>query len=161
MKTNNPITIVPFSKELAEHFDIINRQWIEHMFTVEEVDDRVLKHPEEEIINKGGYIWFAQHQELGIVGACALLKKAEGTFELTKMGVLESARGLKVGETLLKYVIDKTKEMNLEYLFLLTNARCEAAIHLYEKNGFNHDSEVMRRFGQSYQRCDVAMRFQA
>ena len=120
MKTNEPVTIVPFSKELAKYFDLINRQWIESMFSVEAVDDRVLKHPEEEIINKGGYIWFAQHPELGIVGACALLKKAEGVFELTKMGVLESARGLKVGEVLLKYVIDKSRRNEIR-LFILVN----------------------------------------
>lgn len=36
---------------------------------------------------------------------CALLKRGEGAYELTKMGVLSSARGLKVGEIFLQHVI--------------------------------------------------------
>ena len=74
------------------------------------------------------------------------------------MGVLESARGLKVGEKLLQYVIDQSNLMQHETTFLLTNKKCEAAIHLYEKCGFVHDAEIMKQFGQSYQRCNVAMR---
>ncbi|WP_234411390.1 hypothetical protein [Rhodanobacter thiooxydans] len=34
-----------------------------------------------------------------------------------------------------------------------------AAIHLYEKLGFQHDAEIMARHGARYQRCDVAMRY--
>ena len=159
MKQNSLIKIRPFAPELAEHFDVINRQWISNMFEVEDVDDKVLKQPQQEIVNKGGAIWFAEHKELGVVGTCALMKKAPGVFELTKMGVLETARGLKVGEQLLKHVIEKSKENNLECLFLLTNSKCEAAIHLYEKNGFEHDRDIMSEYGKSYERCDVAMRF--
>ena len=40
---------------------------------------------------------------LGVVGACALRKTDVGEFELTKMGVLEAARGCKAGEFLLGY----------------------------------------------------------
>ena len=73
------------------------------------------------------------------------------------MGVLESARGLKIGETLLLAVLAKSKAMKIENLFLLTNKKCEAAIHLYEKCGFEHSQLIMQRFASSYQRCDVAM----
>jgi ribosomal protein S18 acetylase RimI-like enzyme len=40
----------------------------------------------------------------------------------------------------------------------LTNTRCAAAIHLYEKNGFRHDAGIMARYGARHERCDVAMR---
>jgi N-acetylglutamate synthase-like GNAT family acetyltransferase len=73
------------------------------------------------------------------------------------MGVVESARGLKIGETLLQAVLDKSKAMNIENLFLLTNKKCAAAIHLYEKFGFEHSDFIMQRFASSYQRCNVAM----
>jgi GNAT superfamily N-acetyltransferase len=91
------------------------------------------------------------------VGTCALLKSSEGEYELTKMGVLPSARGLKVGERLLEFVIDQAKALNCERLYLLTNKRCEAAIHLYEKLGFEHSSMIMENYGYHYERCDVAM----
>jgi N-acetylglutamate synthase-like GNAT family acetyltransferase len=47
--------------------------------------------------------------------------------------------------------------MNIENLFLLTNKKCAAAIHLYEKSGFEHSDFIMQRFASSYQRCNVAM----
>lgn len=152
------LNIIDFRTELAEHFDIINRQWIEQMFVVEDIDDKVLRDPQRHIITPGGKIWFAEHAELGVVGACALLNKGNGCYELTKMGVLENARGLKVGLRLLEHIIDYCNENSLPNVFLLTNKKCETAIHLYEKLGFKHDQVTMQSFGSSYQRCDVAMR---
>jgi ribosomal protein S18 acetylase RimI-like enzyme len=96
---------------------------------------------------------------LGVVGACALQKTGDRTFELTKMGVRTRARGLKAGEFLLSAMIDRAKVMRAETLYLLTNKQCEAAVHLYEKIGFQHDAEIMETYGSRYERCDVAMRF--
>lgn len=163
------IEFFEFSAELSHYFESINAQWIEDMFVLEDIDKKVLQQPQEYIIDKGGKVWFAKHSSLGrssvghsslgIVGTCALLNKGDGYYELTKMGVTKSARGLKVGEQLLRYVIDQSLAIPVRTLFLLTNAKCEAAIHLYEKNGFVHDREIMQQFGQSYDRCNVAMRY--
>lgn len=158
---NAPIRMVDFDESLAHHFESINQQWIDDMFVLEEIDKKVLQDPKTHIIDKGGKIWFAEHSVHGIVGACALLNRGEGAFELTKMGVRPSVRGLKVGEKLLLHVIAQAKKMQVSELFLLTNAQCEAAIHLYEKNGFLHDKHVMHTFGQSYERCNVAMKYKA
>jgi N-acetylglutamate synthase-like GNAT family acetyltransferase len=156
---NDDIEILLFNDLLAPYFEHINGQWINAMFVLEDIDKQVLQQPRKHIIDKGGKIWFAKHASLGIIGACALLNKGGGNFELTKMGVLDTARGLKVGEVMLRYVIQQAKEMNITCLFLLTNSKCEAAIHLYEKNGFEHDKQIMQTYGQSYARCNVAMRF--
>ena len=152
------IKIIPFSEELSQDFYDINAEWISNMFVLEELDEKVLKNPKEMILEPGGYIWFARHPEHGVVGTCALRKTAEGEYELTKMGVLEKARGLKAGEKLLQFVINFSKEQNLPLCYLLTNANCKAAIHLYEKNGFVHDPTIMKRFAGFYDRCNVAMR---
>ena len=107
------------------------------------------------------FIWFAEIAKLGIVGACALKKTGETEFELTKMGVRASARGRKVGEALLRRVIFEANRIGARQLYLLTSAKCEAAIHLYEKNGFVHSKAIMRRYGGRYDRCDVAMLYVA
>ena len=109
-----------------------------------------------------GAVLLVQRKMLGrwlVVGACALQKTGEGRFELTKMGVRESARGRKAGEFLLHAMIRRAHERGAETLYLLTSARCGPAIHLYEKTGFAHDAEIMRDYGARYQRCDVAMRY--
>ena len=117
----------------------------------------MLENPNEWIIDPGGVILFVQSPEHGIVGACALIKTGDGAFELTKMGVLETARGLKAGEFLLEAIIQRAKAMQVRKLYLLTNHICEAAIHLYEKQGFRHDAGIMAEYGATYGRCDVAM----
>jgi GNAT superfamily N-acetyltransferase len=86
-----------------------------------------------------------------------LQKTGPGAFELTKMGVRETARGLKVGEFLLEAIIARAQGMGATKLYLLTNHICEAAIHLYAKHGFVHDAGVMAEYGARYERCDVAM----
>lgn len=153
------ITFLDYRPDLAHHFEAINKQWIEEMFVLEDIDAAVLEDPQTHIINEGGKIWFAEHPSLGIVGACALLNKGDNNYELTKMGVAKGSRGLKVGELLLQHVIHQAQALELKTLFLLTNSKCEAAIHLYEKNGFVHSKAIMQLYGKSYERCNVAMRY--
>ena len=152
------VEILPFTPDRARDFHDINVQWIEAMFALESTDREVLENPESRIMARGGDILFARVPGAGIVGTCALQKTGDRQFELTKMGVLEAARGLKVGEALLQAVLDRARELDAQFLYLLTSHRCTAAIHLYEKLGFRHDGDVMERFGARYDRCDVAMR---
>jgi GNAT superfamily N-acetyltransferase len=118
-----------------------------------------LENPRANIIDPGGAILFVEAKGMGIIGTCALQRSSATGFELTKMGVRASARGLKVGEFLLKAAIDKARTLGADPLYLLTSRRCAAAIHLYEKSGFRHDAAIMAEFGARYARCDVAMRY--
>ncbi len=153
------LTIRPFTDDLAPAFHDINAEWIEAMFRLEPTDREVLENPRERILAPGGDILFVEAKGLGVVGTCALQKTGERQFELTKMGVRDSARGRKAGEFLLAATIRRAQELGAENLYLLTNSICAPAIHLYEKLGFEHDAGTMRDFGARYQRCDVAMRY--
>jgi GNAT superfamily N-acetyltransferase len=153
------LTIHEFSDDLAVQFRDINAEWIEAMFRLEDTDRDVLDNPRARIIESGGVILFVEAIGLGIVGACALQKTGATGYELTKMGVRESARGMKAGEFLLTAVIERAKSLGADPLYLLTNGRCEPAIHLYEKLGFRHDADIMAQYGARYERCDVAMRY--
>lgn len=155
------LKIRPYSRDLATAFHDINIQWIESMFEVEQTDRDVLENPEERILAPGGDVLFVEADGLGVVGTCALQKTGAGQFELTKMGVLEKAQGRKAGEFLLQAVIDRAMQLGAEKLYLLTNARCAPAIHLYEKLGFEHDAGIMQEFGARYERCDVAMLYRS
>ncbi len=153
------LSIRGFSDDLAGAFHDINAQWIGAMFALEETDRDVLENPRARIIAPGGDILFVHAEGLGIVGTCALQKTGERQFELTKMGVLESARGRKAGEFLLRAILRRAAELQADNLYLLTNHACAPAIHLYEKLGFAHDADIMQRFGVRYRRCTVAMRY--
>ena len=153
------LRIVEFQSENAHFFKSINSEWITEMFALEAKDEKVLNHPEELIIKSGGVILFVADSVKGIVGTVALLKTGADQYELTKMGVSRNARGLNAGSFLLKAIIQKAKDIGANYLYLLTNSKCEAAIHLYEKNGFKHDAKTLELFGPEYMRANVAMRY--
>ena len=149
--------IVEYDDSLAGAFHDINAEWIEAMFVLEPTDREVLENPRARIIEPGGAILFVEAEGLGVVGACALQKTGPTAYELTKMGVRETARGLKAGEFLLQAVIGRAQALGADPLYLLTNAKCAAAVHLYEKLGFVHDAGIMADYGARYERCNVAM----
>lgn len=151
------LAIRRFTDDLADAFYRINAEWIENMYQLEQTDIAVLKHPREVIIEPGGDILFVEDPKLGVIGACALLKTGDRQFELTKMGVLDKARGKKAGEFLLEAIIARADALGCDRLYLLSNAKSEAAVHLYEKLGFRHDAQIMAEFGSRYERCNVAM----
>jgi DNA-binding MarR family transcriptional regulator/N-acetylglutamate synthase-like GNAT family acetyltransferase len=151
------LAIRRFSDALAADFRRINAEWIEAMYRLEQTDIDMLENPKERIIKPGGDILFVEDPKLGIIGTCALMKAGERQFELTKMGVLDSARGRKAGEFLLEAVIARAHAMGCDRLYLLSNTKSAAAVHLYEKLGFVHDDGIMEEFGRRYERCNVAM----
>jgi len=151
------LAIRRFTDDLASDFYRINAQWIEDMYTLEPTDIDVLSHPRERLIEPGGDILFVEDPDLGIVGTCALQKTGERQFELTKMGVVPEARGRKAGEFLLHATIERAFALGCDRLYLLSNAKGAAGVHLYEKVGFVHDEGIMEEFGKRYARCNVAM----
>lgn len=154
-----PLRLRDYEDALADDFRSINAEWIEAMYRLEDVDRAVLDDPRGAILDGGGAILFVEAAGLGVVGTCALRRTGGAAVELTKMGVRASARGLKAGEFLLAAAIARGVAMGADPLYLLTNRRSEAAIHLYRKLGFAHDAGIMVRFGGRYGRCDVAMRY--
>ncbi len=153
------LTISEFSDALAPAFYDINAQWIEAMFVLEAHDIEVLRNPRRTIINQGGAILYVSSERDGIIGVCALKQSDPGCYELTKMGVRETVRGLKTGEFLLQAILERARTMDMKLLYLLTSKKCLAAIHLYEKLGFEHSPEIMRTYGATYERSDVAMEY--
>jgi DNA-binding MarR family transcriptional regulator/predicted GNAT family N-acyltransferase len=153
------LRIRDFSDDLADAFYRLNVAWIEEMFAVEQADIDILAHPHAKVIDPGGVILFAETDDLGVVGTCALMPGEDGWWELTKMCVSNAARGRGIGEFLLVQALGRAKIIGIEKLYLLTNTKCEAAVHLYEKHGFRHDADIMRRFGAHYARCTVAMSY--
>ena len=151
--------VVEYHDGLQPVFAAITRQWVEEMFTLEATDQAIIDNPRRTILDPGGCILFADLPGVGLVGTCALLPAGPATFELTKMGVLPSARGAGVGRFLIDQILVRAYAQQAQTLFLLTNHRCEAAIHLYKKAGFVHDSAILERYRSRYQRCDVAMSY--
>ena len=96
MTTQNTVEIIPFSEDLKEHIKTLNIEWLKKYFRVEDQDELVLSNPQEEIIDKGGMIFYAKHNN-EISGTASLIKVDDLTFELSKMAVSHKAQGLGIG----------------------------------------------------------------
>src|SRR5450432_530559 len=129
------LRIVPFRAEHAAAFRDLNLAWIEKHFVVEERDARDLGDPATYILAPGGYIFMAELNG-ETVGACALMREADGVFELAKMTVADSTRGLGVGRALGEAAIAHARAIGAKRIELLTNATLVPAITLYRALGF-------------------------
>ncbi|MBW2962036.1 GNAT family N-acetyltransferase [Mesonia aestuariivivens] len=150
------LTIKEFTPDLAQKFAQLNLAWLEKFFKVEAHDKNVLNNCEEEIILKGGRIFFAELDK-EIVGTFALLKLNQHTLELTKMAVDEAWRGKKIGQFMLTHFQQYAKE-NPSYQYVLySSKKLENAIYLYNKYGFE---EVNLEDNPPYVRADIKMIYQ-
>lgn len=149
---DNTVEIISFSPELKDPIKTLNKEWLQKYFRVEEKDELTLSNPQEEIIDKGGLIFYARYND-EIVGTVSLLKFDDFTFELSKMAVSDRAQGLGIGNKLLSHCMTIAKENNIHKLFLYSNRKLLPAIHLYTKFGF---IEVPVEEG-IYERADIKM----
>ena len=150
--SQNKIEIINFSEDQKEAIQTLNYEWLEKYFRVEKNDVISLSNPKEEIIDKGGFIFYAKLND-EIVGTASLLKKDETTFELGKMAVSGKAQGHKIGTLLLEHCLSFAKQKQIKTLILYSNTKLESALHLYRKYGF---SEVELEQGL-YERADIKM----
>lgn len=148
------IRIVPFRPALREHFHRLNAVWLSKHFVIEAIDEKVLRDPETSVLEPGGAIFFALLGEV-VIGTCALLCEAPGVYELSKMGVDESFRGLGAGKRLLDAAIAEFHRRDGTMLFLESSSKLKPALHMYERAGFVLQPTI--RAGSHYARADVYM----
>ena len=150
--SSNKVEIINFSEEQKEAIKVLNYEWLEKYFTVEKNDIISLSNPKEEIIDKGGFIFYAKLND-EIIGTASLLKKSATVFELGKMAVSQKAQGHKIGTLLLEHCLTFAKQKQIKTLVLYSNTQLKSALHLYRKYGF---SEVDVEEGL-YERADIKM----
>lgn len=149
---NSNVIIIPFSDTYSDSIKILNLEWLTKYFKVEPKDEMVLSNPKSEIIDKGGFIFYAQYKG-SIVGTVSLLKIDEVTFELSKMAVSSSVQGIGIGKQMLEHCFEFSKHNNINKLILYSNRSLHSAIHLYTKYGFK---EIPLETG-IYERADIKM----
>ena len=146
------ISIIPFDEKYSSDFYNLNVAWLEKYFYVEPYDKKVLGDPKTYIIDKGGFIFFAIYKN-EIVGTVALINEKE-CFELSKMAVLPKYHGHKIGQQLMDYCIEFSKNQGWKKIMLYSNRILKPAIALYTKVGFK---EVPVEKDVYYERADIKM----
>lgn len=148
-----PMEIVHFRPELAPAFKALNEAWITTLFALEPKDLEVLGDPAGKIVARGGEVLFALDGGVA-VGCCALMRLADGGFELAKMAVADSHKGRGLGRALLAAAVDWARAAGAPRLYLETNSQLAPALGLYRSFGF---VEIRPAEPSPYARADVVM----
>lgn len=151
----NKVTIADFASEYRDYFRSLNYAWIDEILGVTQEDERILANPEDEIINSGGAILFALSDDK-VIGTCALIKHSETDYELAKMAVDKSARGLGAGFALGEAIIERSRRLKAKRLFLFTHHELQAAQKLYKRLGFV-DVKIEENRVCGREQCTIAM----
>ena len=95
------IAVIPYEPCHKELFKSLNEDWIKQHWEVEPHDLDYLDHPQEYIIDKGGFIFVATYKETP-VGVCALCKMDDPKYdyELARLAVCSEAQGKGFGTIL-------------------------------------------------------------
>jgi N-acetylglutamate synthase-like GNAT family acetyltransferase len=147
------VRILTYQPQYAADFKRLNVEWIEKAFVLEAADLKMLDHPEEYVLQRGGQILLAEY-EGQIVGACALIRMDADTLELAKMAVSSAAQGLGIGQRLAQAALATARGMGARRVYLESNTGLAAAIRLYHKLGFR---QVVPDQPSPYERVNIHM----
>ncbi len=129
------VKIIDYKPRYRKYFKTLNLEWLKKYFSVEPLDEKILSHPEEEILKPGGRIFFAR-LDGKIAGTVALIKHSDDTYEIAKMAVTEKAQGQQAGKRLALAAIEKARSLGGRTILLDTSLKLTAANHLYRQLGF-------------------------
>jgi len=147
------IDIRSHSMAFGTDFKRLNEEWISTYFCLEESDILVLNDPQKHILNKGGNVFIALHNNI-TVGTCSLMVIDGLTCEFANMVVDPKFQRQGVGYELGAAFIEKARERGFSRIVLESNTRLKASIALYRKLGFHEiplesdvrNSTILKRY---------------
>ena len=134
---DNVVEIIEYDEKYHADFKRMNLEYLDKYNLTESHDMIILDNPEKIVIERGGFIWLARAGE-EIVGTVGILNEGHGIFELIKMCVAESWRGMGISKLLMETCLQKVKKLGGKKLFLFSNHQLQTALKLYTKYGFKN-----------------------
>lgn len=145
--------VVPYNPAYKQDFIDMNKAWISDMFKMEPKDEEELADIETEIA-RGGQIFFALDDDGRVMSCCMIAPRDDGDWEIMKFATRPEYAGRGVGSAVLKACIDFAKGLGLHRIIIVSNRRCESAVHLYRKFGFREMPVDKEKF--PFDRADIA-----
>ncbi|GAB4288109.1 MAG: hypothetical protein Kow0098_05420 [Ignavibacteriaceae bacterium] len=137
------VKVTTFKPELLKYFNELISECAKENVKPMEIRGRMLKNPVNEVIQKGGEVFFAYIDD-DIAGTCAVLKISDNIYELAEITVKKSARGRQAGKKLALAAIGFAASNKAESLIVYVNEQPEAAFRLFDSLGFklSEDGEL-------------------
>ncbi len=158
------ITIIPANS--IESFDIIETLadtiWRSHYIPIigkAQVDYMLNKFQTKHAIELqaiDGFEYYILYFHTEPVGYISFKKGTKALF-LSKIYVLSSQRGKKIGKSAMNFINQKAKTYNLEKVRLTVNIHNENAIAAYKKLGFKNNGSVVTDIGNGFVMDDFEM----
>ncbi|MDO4168660.1 MAG: GNAT family N-acetyltransferase [Lachnospiraceae bacterium] len=148
--------VIEYQEKYKADFIQFNTDWIVDNFGFLEPEDReTFEHIEDSLV-QGGMIFFAVEDEVVLATCMAKPLNDDGVWELCKMGsnkqVSHKGAGSAVFEASMNWAIDH----GAKKLFILSNSKLKAALHIYEKYGF----QEIKLNDYEYVRGDIAFEYE-
>lgn len=139
--------LIEYDSKHKEDFIQFNKDWIVDNFGfLEDEDIKTFEKVDEELAN-GAMIYFAIEDDTAL--ACCMAKPMEnGNWEICKLASNKNRPHKGCGSAVFKAAVQWAIDHGAKRLFILSNSRLKAAIHIYEKFGFKeiklNDYEYVR-----------------
>lgn len=129
--------IVEYAPERKQDFINLNTWWIERYFgTVEQADWDEFDHVEE-MIAKGGMVFFAiDENDSTALATCMAIRRGEDEWEIAKLGSTPDRPHKGCGKAVFEACVKWAEDHGARRIYILTNSSLSAAIHIYESHGF-------------------------
>lgn len=146
--------IIEYDEKYRQAFIEFNTEWIKEYFgALEEEDTYTFEHIDE-LLENGAMIYFAV--ENGVPLAACMAAPMEGdTWEVCKLGSNSAVPHKGAGSAVVRAVMEYTLSHGAKRLFIVTNTKLEAAIHIYKKFGFRE----IKLDDYGYARGDIAFEY--
>lgn len=129
--------ILEYQEKYKEDFIQFNTDWIIDNFGfLEEEDLDTFRHIEDSL-KKGAMIYFAVENETVLATCMAKPMNEEGVWELCKLGSNKHVPHKGAGGAVFEAAMNWAVRHGAKKLFILSNSKLKAALHIYEKYGFH------------------------
>lgn len=144
--------IVEYDPKYKQDFIDFNTAWIVDNFGALEAEDRETFAQIEASLENGGMIYFAV--EHGTALATCMVRPLEeaNTWEICKLASNKSQAHKGCGSAVFQACIQWAAGHGAKRLFILSNRKLKAALHIYEKFGFRE----LRLKDYAYERGNIA-----
>lgn len=144
--------IIEYQEKYKKDFIQFNTEWIEDHFGSLEAEDIDTFNHIEESLEQGAMIFFALEQDKVLATCMAKPMDEKGKWELCKLGSNKTLPHKGAGSSVFKAAMDWAVCHGAKKLFILSNSKLKAAIHIYEKYGFHE----IKLDDYEYDRGDIA-----
>ena len=136
--------IVKYKSEYRKYFENQNKDLLEKYSVIEKVNKDFLSHADD-LILKGGQIFFASHQNK-MIGTVALIRIDEGIYDVDKMIVDEGFNGI-VEKKLFHTAFNEASKLNAKKLILYSDSYSVAAIDTFKNLAFEISQPHESKYG--------------